>query len=167
MCQSRYLAISLDGEQILTKIYQKINDILSKAEDGASSAYTEGWYFWLASETFPEGDPDGFLTKPPVKETPTAYLDKDFEDLSGALKQSSDKAAINRTFFAVLDERTGRDGSVALCFGKNKSQVDYIRAGPKHSSLTLRGLSTVSITWDEMKSASDGSERRGEGDVLD
>lgn len=107
------------------------------------------------------------MTKPPVKETPTAYFDKDFQYLSAALKETSDKAAINRTFFAVLDERTGRDGSVALCCGKKKSQVDYVRAWPKHSSLTLRGLSTVSITWDEVKSASGDYKRNGNGDVLD
>lgn len=86
------------------------------------------------------------MTKTPVKEAPAAYLDKDFEYLSTALEHSSDKAATNRTFFAVLDERTGRDGSVALCCGKSKNQVDYVRAWPKNSSLTLRGLSTVSTT---------------------
>lgn len=107
------------------------------------------------------------MTKSPVKETPTAYFDKDFEYLSAALEETSDKAAINRTFFAVLDERTGRDGSVVLCCGKKKSQVDYVRAWPKHSSLTLRGLSTVNTTWDEMKSHSDHYKRTGKGDVLD
>lgn len=65
--------------------------------------------------------------------------------------------ALNRTFFALMDERTSKDKSLVLCHVEKgdddgtKTSVDWLRCWPKIDSLYLSGLAIVCMSWDELK----------------
>jgi len=65
------------------------------------------------------------------------------------LGKASDKAYLNRVYFAVMDERTKKDGSLMLCCAEDQVAVDSLRAWPKHSSLYFRGMDA--LAWGELK----------------
>lgn len=122
---------------------QTINDILIKAFNGAGYQYLKKpWYLWLAAENFEEIQPlakrpdgsDIMATEAPVTEYAFRHLGKGLETLAKELQDASDEAWINRVYFAVMGERTARDGSMMLCRIKKTVDIDTVRVWPKHSS---------------------------------
>ncbi|KAL8735472.1 MAG: hypothetical protein Q9181_002815 [Wetmoreana brouardii] len=154
----------------------KINDILIQACDGAAdAAMKKPWYFWLATGDFeevqkPTKKPDGsdrLATEAPVKEHASPYLGKDLKTLAKELWDASDKAWLNRVYFAVMDNRTEEDGSLMLCHVEDDGTVDSLRAWPKHSSLYFRGMEAGSSTWDELKHSWEFHKEQDGKDVID
>lgn len=92
-------------------------------------------------------------TEAPVREYTSPYLGKDINNVAEALQSASDKAWINRVYFAVMDERTAKDGSLMLCRIENNGNIDTLRAWPKHSSLYLRAMD--GFRWGELKDSSE------------
>jgi hypothetical protein len=131
------------------------------------------WYLWLATENFeevqpPAKRPDGsdiMATEAPVTEYAFPHLGKGLDTLAKELQDASDKAWINRVCFAVMDERTARDGSLMLCRIKKTVDVDTVRAWPKHSSLYLRAMD--GHRWGELKDTFRWRKEKDGTDVLD
>ena len=151
-----------------------INDILIKACDGAAYEFCQKpWYFWLATGNFEEihtptgrsDERDTFATEAPVKEFSSPYLGQDLKTLAKKLWDAPDDVWLNRVWFAVMDERTGRDGSLLLCHVEEDGSIDTLRAWPKHSSLYFRGMK--SGQWEELKHALEMQKKRTGDDVLD
>ena len=56
-------------------------------------------------------------TEAPIdKDFTSPFLSRDIQSLSKDLWDASDDAWLNRTYFAVMDERTARDESLVLCY---------------------------------------------------
>ena len=71
----------------------------------------------------------------------------------------------------MLDKRSESDGSLVLCHvleneGEFDGNVDWLRCWPKNSSLNLRGMSMLSPTWEELKTAWERKRKTGV-DVVD
>jgi hypothetical protein len=83
------------------------------------------------------------------------------------LAKASDKAYLNRVYFAVMDERTKEDGSLMLCYADDRVAVDSLRAWPNNSSLYFRGMEASTGTWDELKHSWEFHKEQDGGDVID
>lgn len=132
------------------------------------------WYFWLAAENFEEvprpakrsDGSDIMATEAPVKDFTSPYIGKDLKAVAKILHDAPDKVYLDRESFAVLDERTAKDGSVLLCYAKSDATVvDSLRAWPKHSSLYLRAIDD--FKWRELKDSWELHKNRDDTDVLD
>lgn len=104
-------------------------------------------------------------TEAPVEKYTSPYLGKDVKALAKELRDASDKAWLNRIFFAVLDERTVEDGSLMLCRIEDDETVDSLRAWPKHSSLYLRAMDN--FKWGELKDSMEFHRKKDGQDVID
>ncbi len=104
-------------------------------------------------------------TEAPVKEYTSPYLGKDLNTLAKVLRNASDKAWINRVYFAVVDERTVKDGSLMLCRIEDDGSIDTLRAWPKHASLYLRAMD--GFRWGELKDSWKYHKKQDANDVLD
>ncbi len=147
---------------------QDVNEILNKAEAGARDMYNPGWYYKyvptlaaLSAAISPDN-----RTKTPVEESPSEFIGKSLEELAATLISAPDKVDLNRRFFAVLDKRSEDDGSLVLCHVVENGGVDWLRCWPKNSSLNLRGMSMMSPTWEELKTAWERKKKTG-ADVVD
>ena len=76
--------------------------------------------------------------------------------------------ALNRTFFAVMDERTGRDKSLVICKvdGDEGNTVKSVRCGAEKASLYLAGQAMSCGSWDELETALKMQQHKGGNDVL-
>ena len=135
--------------------------------------YNPGWYYKYAptNDALSSAIPPNNSTKTPVEEAPSDFLDKSLEELAATLIAAPKEVDLNRRFFAVLDKRSETDGSMVLCHvlengGDGGGNVDWVRCWPKNSSLNLRGMSMMSPTWEELKTAWERKKKNGV-DVVD
>ena len=150
-----------------------MNDILNKAEDGAKDMYNPGWYYKYVptNDALSSAISPNNRTKTPVEDSPSEFIGKSMEELAATLISAPKEVDLNRQFFAVLDKRSEGDGSLVLCHvvengGSGNGDVDWLRCWPKNSSLNLRGMSMMSPTWGELKSAWERKKKNGV-DVVD
>jgi len=133
----------------------------------------DNWDFWLATKNYddaPLRNPDHGAegTKAPIDESFTSpFVRESVEDVAAFLKKAPDTVDLERCFFAVLDDRTEKDGSVVMCrIGDTEGkgdQVECMRVSAKHSSLYLASLE--SGTWEENLEALEMMEQYGK-DIL-
>lgn len=139
---------------------------LQEALDGSG---LDRRYFWLATKQYddaPQKNPDHGSqgTKPPVAESfISPFVGESVENAAQFLKEAPDTVDLERCFFAILDDRTEKDGSVVMCRvgdmeGKG-DKVECIRVVAKHSALYLAGME--SGTWEEFLDALDMVKRNG------
>ncbi|KAI4123303.1 MAG: hypothetical protein LQ338_005328 [Usnochroma carphineum] len=155
---------------------KKINDVLIQASDGAAISFLpKPWWFWLATENFEEAQrptklPDGsdrHATEAPVEEYRSPYLGLDPGTLAKKLGDASDDAWLDRIYFAVMDDRTGDDGSLLLCHVEDDGSVDSVRARPKHSSTYFRGFQVGNGSWGELKHSWESRKEQNGTDVIE
>ena len=96
------------------------------------------------------------------------YLHKTLDQLASALNCAPENMALNREYFAVMDERTSSDKSLVICRveGERTKRVDWLRSRPEPSTLTFVALAIVCISWDEVKTGWERKRQMGQ-DVLD
>ena len=134
---------------------QTVDEILVTAENGAKDMYNPGWYFKYVptQDALLSAIASDECTQPPVEDVASEFAHKSLNELAAALECAPASMALNRTMFAVIDKRTSSDKSLVLCYveGNKRESVDWVRCLPKNASLYLRGLSVLSLTWDELK----------------
>ncbi len=117
----------------------------------------ELWDLWLATKNYddaPQKHPDHGVegTKAPIDDSFTSpFVGESVEDVAAFLKKAPVTVGLERCFFAVLDNRTEKDGSVVMCrIGDTEGKgdkVECIRVLAKNSSLYLAGMEYG--TWEE------------------
>lgn len=139
---------------------------LQEAYDGST---TDRWYFWLATKNYddaPQKNPDHGSdgTEAPIDESFTSpFVGQSVDAAAEFLRNAPDTVDVERHFFAVLDDRTEKDGSVVMCRigdmeGKG-NKVECIRVLAKNSSLYLAGMEYG--TWEEDLDALEMVGRKG------
>lgn len=129
----------------------------------------ERWDFWLATKNYddaPQKNPDHGSdgTEAPVDDSFTSpWVGESVEAAAEFLSKAPASVDVERRFFAVLDDRTEKDGSVVMCrVGDMEGQgdkVECIRVLAKNSALYLAGMEYG--TWEEDLDALQMVGRRG------
>ena len=141
----------------------------SKLQEAYDGSGLERRYFWLASKNYdnaPQKNPrhGNQGTKPPVDDSfVSPFVGKSVNDAAEFLKRAPDGVDTERRFFAVIDDRTEKDGSVVMCrvgdMEGEGDEVGCIRVVVKNSALYLAGMEYG--TWEEYLDALDKVKRKG------